>query len=354
MKTLRRISLLFLLCSIPALSQRNTSALERLLQAEASRIPARVGIFVKHLPSGEEAAVRADDLFNSASTRKIPIMIMAFQQVDQGKLDLNEQTTIERSDIRGGTGVLQYHSPGNVVTLHDLITEMIITSDNTATGIVMRKLGGPDTINKWLADQKYETRTTWGSVDGLRRMFMLLNRAYGLATDEEITALEYLRTNNPLFDNYHDLFQGTHQELADRVVANADRLAESIRRRSPDDQDYWTGRTTPREIGRFLESIERGTAASRKSDLEMKHILLRQQLGSRRIPHFLNVPVGHKTGDVAPGVANDTGLVYANSGVIVISFFTMGNTGPYAETEDDIGRISRLIVDYFDGKVMIE
>jgi len=60
------------------------------------------------------------------------------------------------------------------------------------------------------------------------------------------------------------------------------------------------------------------------------------------------VPVAHKTGDGAT-VANDVGLVYARLAPIVISFFAMAITGPYAETEDQIGRISKMIVDYFDG-----
>ena len=80
----------------------------------------------------------------------------------------------------------------------------------------------------------------------------------------------------------------------------------------------------------------------------MKNILLRQQLGARRIPHFLTIPVAHKTGD-GTNVANDVGVVYARSGPIVISFFAMAVKGPYAETEDHIGRIARMIVDYFDG-----
>lgn len=81
----------------------------------------------------------------------------------------------------------------------------------------------------------------------------------------------------------------------------------------------------------------------------MKNILRRQQLGERRIPHFLNVPVAHKTGDSAT-LANDVGIVDSRSGPIVICFFAMAITGPYAETEDQIGQMARLIVDYFDGR----
>ena len=144
------------------------------------------------------------------------------------------------------------------------------------------------------------------------------------------------------------MFTGAKQTLVDAVKSNSAKLGESVRNRNPDDETYWTGRTTPREIGNFLEAIGRGTALSAKRSLEMKNILLRQQLGKRRIAHFLDVPVAHKTGDGAT-VANDVGLVYARSGPIVISFFAMAITGPYAETEDQIGRISKMIVDYFDG-----
>ena len=80
----------------------------------------------------------------------------------------------------------------------------------------------------------------------------------------------------------------------------------------------------------------------------MKATLRRQQAGRRRLPHFLDVPIGHKTGDSAV-IANDVGLIYSRSGPIVVAFFANGITGPYAETEDRIGRVARLIVDYFDG-----
>jgi len=337
-----------LLCSVPAFGQQRT-ALERLLEAEVSRMPARVGLYVKHLGTGEQAAIRADEIFSSQSTRKIPIMILAFQLAEQGALNLDERVQVQRSDFRNGTGVLQYHDPGMSVTVRDLITEMIITSDNTATGMVIAKLGGRDRVNQWLSDHHYVTRTTWGSVEATRKMFAILGPPFGDLTDEEVTALEYFRSGSPLFARYADLFAGSRKTLVDQVEKNAAALAASTRQHRDDDEQYWTGRTSPHEIGTFLEAIERGTAASAKSSLEMKNILLRQQLGSRRIPHFLTVPVAHKTGD-GGRVANDVAIVYARSGPIVISFFAMGIQGAYADAEDQIGRIARTIVDYFDGR----
>jgi beta-lactamase class A len=349
MRLLRLVLVLIvaLLLANPARSQQQ-NGLERLLEAEVARMPARVGLYIKHLRTGEQFAIHADEIFSSQSTRKIPIMILAFQSADQGTLNLDERVQIQRSDFRNGTGVLQYHEPGMSMTVRDLITEMIITSDNTATAMVIARLGGRDRVNRWLSDNKYVTRTTWGTVEGTRTMFSQLGPPLVDLTDEEVTALEYLRTNNSLFDRYTDLFAGSRKALVDAVMKNASTLAESIRNRRDEDEDYWTGRTTPREIGTFLESIEQGTAVSAKRSLEMKNILLRQQLGVRRIPHYLTVPVAHKTGDGAT-VANDTGVVYSRSGPIVISFFAMAIKGPYAETEDQMGRIARMVVDYFDG-----
>ncbi len=70
------IACLLFVCHATA---QNTSPLERLLESELSRFPARAGIYVKHLETGEEAGVRADEAFNSASVIKITIMAMALQ-----------------------------------------------------------------------------------------------------------------------------------------------------------------------------------------------------------------------------------------------------------------------------------
>lgn len=81
---------------------------------------------------------------------------------------------------------------------------------------------------------------------------------------------------------------------------------------------------------------------------EMKRILLAQQSGVIKLPHYLTVPIGHKTGETGT-VTNDVGMIYARSGTIVISFYNVELSGPRAETEDGMGRVARTVVDYFDG-----
>jgi ketosteroid isomerase-like protein len=131
---------------------------------------------------------------------------------------------------------------------------------------------------------------------------------------------------------------------------NRRRLAEERRARTSDDPAFWLGDMAVRDIGRMLEGIERETIASPASCREMKAILRRQQLGVRRLPHFIDVPVAHKTGDQAPGIANDVGIVYARSGPIVMAVFTRDNITQYGEMEDRIGEMARGVVEYFDGK----
>ena len=74
----------------------------------------------------------------------------------------------------------------------------------------------------------------------------------------------------------------------------------------------------------------------------------RQQADARRLPHFVDVTVAHKTGDSAV-IATDVGMIYSRSGTMVTAVFANGITGPYGEAEDRIGHMARLIVDYFDG-----
>src|SRR4051812_33808671 len=127
-----------------------TSRLTNLLSAELSRWSGTGGIYVKHMTTGEEAGVRADQHFDSASTIKMAVMVLAFQMADQKKLNLNERYTFKLSDYRGGSGIFRYHDPGLNPTIRDVITQMVITSDNSATDIMIAKVGGVAKVNEFL------------------------------------------------------------------------------------------------------------------------------------------------------------------------------------------------------------
>ena len=277
------------------------SGLQRLLAAELARFPGRPGVWVKHLTTGEEAGVDADATFNSASVIKIPVFVMAYQLADRGTLSLDERLTIRKEDVRGGSGVFRYHDPGLQPTLRDVLMQMVITSDNTATDLAIAKVGGVARVNAWLQEHGYG--------DGLR----------------------LTQTTGELFAKYAALPQGAGRN----EKTNADRT-------------FWLGEMTPRATGRMLEAMQRGTLASATASEEMLRVMRAQQAGARRLPHFVSVPIAHKTGDFPPVLANDVGVAFARSGPIVIAFFANAITGPYGEAEDRIGRAAQLIIEYFD------
>ncbi len=343
------LGLAVMVASVPA--QPSKSGLTRLLEAELSRFPARAGVYVKHLTTGEEASVNADDAFSSASVIKLTIMVRAFQLVDQKRLNLDERVEIRRADLRDGSGVLQYHDLGQTPTIRDLITEMVITSDNVATDLMVTKIGGVDSLNAWLKAAGYTHLSMVARGHVYRRKILaLVNPDFATLTAEETTGLQYAQQGDPLFDLYASLFTGERVKWVAMVrdPANKKILADGRYRLPVQDHAYWLGDMNPRETGRLLEAIERGTMTSAASAATMRTIMRRQQAGARRIPHFLDVPVAHKTGD-SPVIANDVGMVYARSGTVIIAFFTNGITGSLGDAEDMIGRVSRQIVDYFDG-----
>ena len=110
---------------------------------------------MKHLTTGETAGVRDGEMFNSASVIKIPVLVLAFQMAERGELKLDERITIRKEDIRGGSGIFRYHDAGLQPTFRDVLLQMVITSDNTATDLSIAKVGGVARVNAWLKEAGY-------------------------------------------------------------------------------------------------------------------------------------------------------------------------------------------------------
>jgi beta-lactamase class A len=277
------------------------SPLQTLLTRAASEFPGKAGIWVKHLATDETAGVRDSEIFNSASVIKIPVLVLAFQMADRGELKLDERITIRKEDIRGGSGIFRYHDAGLQPTFRDVLLQMVITSDNTATDLAIAKVGGVARVNAWLKESGY--------ADGQR----------------------LVQTTGELFAKYAALKPADDRN----AKTNADR-------------SYWLGEISPRGVGLMIEAIEEKTIASRAACDDMLRMMRAQQAGSRRLPHFITVPVAHKTGDFPPVLANDIGVIYGRSGPIVVSFLGNAITGNYGEAEDRIGRFAASLVELFD------
>jgi len=113
---------------------------EHQLQEIAARVDGVVGYAVLDLTSGDRLGHLAGGTFPAASTIKIAIVYELFTQVDEGKVRLSDTITLERSKAVGGTGVL-VHMGTPTLSILDYATLMVTLSDNTATNVLIDRLG---------------------------------------------------------------------------------------------------------------------------------------------------------------------------------------------------------------------
>jgi D-alanyl-D-alanine carboxypeptidase len=106
----------------------------------------QVAVVVKHLGTGETFAHNADVPMATASLIKFPVMVEAYRQAGEGKVDLKAMITLKDADKVPGSGILTIQfTEGMTLSLRDAIRLMIAYSDNTATNMVVDKIGLPAT-----------------------------------------------------------------------------------------------------------------------------------------------------------------------------------------------------------------
>jgi beta-lactamase class A len=102
----------------------------------------KVTVAVKHLGTGESFEYEAGTPMPTASLIKLPVMVEVYRQADAKKVDMNSMVTLKQEDKVPGSGVLTKHfTPGATFTLRDAVRLMIAFSDNTATNLVLDKIG---------------------------------------------------------------------------------------------------------------------------------------------------------------------------------------------------------------------
>ncbi len=112
--------------------------------------PGKTSLYYKNLVTGTSFTYHADLPMIAASVIKIPIMVEAFRQLRDEEVSADERFCIQATQKLPSCGVLSYLRSGIEVTLMDLVTLMIIVSDNTATNLLIDFLG-MDAINATLA-----------------------------------------------------------------------------------------------------------------------------------------------------------------------------------------------------------
>lgn len=108
------------------------------------------GVAVWHIESDRRLDVNGDVSFPMASTFKIPILATACRQLSEGVISLDARVPLADEDKSLGSGILPFFESGLEPTLRDLLTLMIIISDNTATDIVVDYLGGAAVVEGYM------------------------------------------------------------------------------------------------------------------------------------------------------------------------------------------------------------
>lgn len=323
----RLIGSMLLLCwvSLSAFGQstkpvQNIERLRARLQELANAFPGTMGVAVRDIAAGEQISINGDRLFPMASAYKIPILVEVFRQVEAKKFSLDDRVELTDDDRTLGSGVLTLMAPGLKPTIRDLATLMIILSDNQATDMLLNKVGAENvtaTMRKLGLNNIRVDRTTF---ELIRDYLALIDEAAAGKTKQQLMNRPQLNTSSP------------------ERVAKADLEFSKIMKDA----------ASPDDMARLLDMIVKGQAASEDSCRQMMTIMNRQQF-NHRLPRYLPEGTGfaHKTGTIG-STTNDAGVMFIRGNPIALVVFTMDKRTSRGEVEEQMGRLARVVYDFFD------
>ena len=276
-------------------AEQHDMTMQNVMDSYARHHHGKVALYAKDVRTGKTVAINADEPVNTASVIKVAIMLEAMYQVKEGRASFDDVLQLRKEDQVSGSGVLLLFRPPAQINLETALALMITQSDNTATNLVLARIGR-ENVNQRL-------------------------RSLGFTLTTSIRPISRPKEGD----------------------------------QSPELKPFGIGRTTAREMARILESIDRCDLADPKLCAKMVD-MMEHQFWRNCIPHYLEdadtteVPshVANKTGSL-DHVRNDVGIVYTKNGPIVISAFTYENVDttwtPENEAELLIARMAKTIID---------
>jgi beta-lactamase class A len=250
----------------PVAAPGDTARLRLELEQMAAGHEGVAGISVRNLATGASLSIRGEQTFPSASLIKVSILVALLEEVEQGRMRLDERVSMVARDRVGGSGVLKHMGTGTALTLEELAWLMMVLSDNTATNLILDKL---------------DVRTVWTKMEAL-----------GLPHSK------------------------IHSKTFRRETSIA--MDSSVL--------YGLGVTTPDEMVQLLSLLHGGRAVSPGMDSLAVRMLLANQddaMLTRWLPS--GVRVAHKSGSVDRS-RTDCGIMYTPAAPIALCVMTRENT----------------------------
>jgi beta-lactamase class A len=281
------------LCALVNIVARSPTLEDRLLPlARAHR--GRVALAVEHLVTGQRYSLDGDRPMPTASLIKVAVMAEAYQQVALGRVRLDELVTLRDQDKVPGSGILTDHfGAGARFPLGDAIHLMIAFSDNTATNLVLDRVGIAATTARMEA---------WGF---------------------------------PHTTIHHKAFRGSTTSVAPERT-----------------QRFGLGATTAREMVGLFSRLYAGDLVGPEASREMLRQLERCE-DRQKLPRFLpaGTRVAHKTGS-DDGVRTDAGILFTPAGPVAVAVLTADNHdrswGPDNEGDRLCAEVGRVVYEHFD------
>jgi beta-lactamase class A len=257
-----------------------------------------VYLYAKNLDTGHTYGIRENDRVRTASTIKVAIMAGLFAAAAEGRVRWTDEVVLRDRDKVSGSGILHEFSDGVRLPLRDVMRLMIVLSDNTATNLILDRIGA-DSVN--------------AEMDKL--------------------GLKQTRSLRKVRGDGNDLKPPTGWSAAGRM---------------PENQRFGIGVTTPREMALLLEKIENGQVVSAAASKDMIAVLKRQQDQDGMRRELQNLEIANKTGSL-DALRSDVGILYSPRGRIVMAItcddMPKADYGPDNPGAVLIGRLAALLVD---------
>lgn len=292
-----------------------SSRLESRLAGIDAGFSGEIGVYVKALSTGETLSWRADDDWYLASLIKVPVALTVWQRIDEGRMSLDDTLTLAQSDYVDGAGPTNWESPGTAMRIGELLDAMLTVSDNTATDMLIRKVGR-DTVNRHvgeLIDDGLGEITSL--VDVRRHIYAELHpRAFGLG------GMDFIELQKA-DDDRHRL-----DWLEQRIGVDRDAWAMTSLDLAYDayySRPLNSGRLDA--FGRLLEALAGHQALSSRSTRQLLATMTRTSSGDDRLKAGLGseVVLAHKTGTQRrrtchAGIAMQAGQS-SDEGVVIVA-----------------------------------
>ncbi len=304
----------------------SSGSLEEKLRAVRESFDGRMGIYVENVATGETVALDGDSSYETFSVIKVPIMAEVMRQVEEGKLSLSKRLELKADDRRIPSGVLYALDSGLKPTIRDLLTLMIIISDNEATDL-LADLVGPVAVTSFMKSLGLDqTKLRYSDLDWDRLWLGKLDPDYLKAGGDATVRFP--------FDQYGEA------EVSDAF------------RTVIEESGLYFGRSTAREMGRLFAMLARGELVSKTASDFMVSLLEKQQV-DHRFPRYIgsDVRIAHKTGDGQPWVGNDAGILWVKGEPVVLVVFTGHHRGTSEALNHAVGRVAAVVADHYGGKV---